>query len=158
MANEFRVLRGQSGFQAIKQDLFANGLAQESDCPRCQHLRARRLIGISRIRPRRLKRAARLIRTSRYVVRSDMNSRFLLTNLSAFCHASGGRGTSSSLTGRAWCPFYPSQSRHSPGIFCLSPPSQAVEYSSQSHRAFHQLRLDHRQFAYSRAHADDAHL
>jgi hypothetical protein len=91
MANEFRVLRGQSGFQAIKQDLFANGLAQESDCPRCQHLRARRLIGISSIRPRRLKRAARLIRTSRYVVRSDMNSRFLLTNLSAFCIANRGR-------------------------------------------------------------------
>jgi hypothetical protein len=46
MTNEFRVLRDQSGFQAIKQDLFANGLAQESDCTRGQHLRARRLIGM----------------------------------------------------------------------------------------------------------------
>src|SRR5262249_54236869 len=30
-----------------------------------------------------------------------------------------------------------------------------LDYSSQSHRAFDQARLDHRQFAYSRRQADD---
>ena len=37
-----------SGFQAIKQSLFAKGLAQESDCPCGQHLGTRRLIGMPR--------------------------------------------------------------------------------------------------------------
>ena len=48
MVNDIRVLRDQSGFQAIKQDLFANGLTQKSDCPRGQYLRTRRLIGLPR--------------------------------------------------------------------------------------------------------------
>ena len=37
-----------SGSKAIKQGLFAKGLAQESDCPCSQHLRTRRLIGMPR--------------------------------------------------------------------------------------------------------------
>jgi len=37
-----------SGFQAIKEDLFAKGFAQESNRPCGQHLRPRRLIGMPR--------------------------------------------------------------------------------------------------------------
>jgi hypothetical protein len=42
-----------SGFQAIKQSLFAKGLAQESDCSCGQHLRTRRLIGLPGNKDRR---------------------------------------------------------------------------------------------------------
>jgi hypothetical protein len=45
---KINVMVKASGVQAIKQDLFAKGLAQESDCPCGKHLRTRRLIGISR--------------------------------------------------------------------------------------------------------------
>ena len=37
-----------SGFEAIKQGMFAKGLAQESQCACRQHLRTRRLIGMPR--------------------------------------------------------------------------------------------------------------